>query len=642
MHKNLKITLIAVLAVAMLSGISLWYAVSLINPVQLTRLLSASVKEATGRDLNITGPVSLTIIPSIGIEAQDISLSNAVWASEAEMIHLKKLELGIRLLPLLHKKVQISKMNLNGIEVYLQSDGAGKGNWLLAAPLAQGQSAPRAGDVVTSDDGFISIENINITDARISYLGTTGPKQSFEVQRLALSGNGDKTSIQLDMKQARLSLGVRGTVTSIRKILEDWNAAPLKVDLDLSLDLNDKSLLVDGVIEKSPQQLPSFDITMSSKAFDLGPLLAGSAVVTSSSQSLQSANLKAPSSKEAKYFFDDERLPFDVLPSANGKMTLNIVQLDLPDQAPLKNLKALVKLSNEYVKVESVDFQLGNGRAQGMLSLGKFHSPTPVIAMQGFAKGFTLEEMMMDAKSKVRGGPTRFAFDIQSSGISLHQIASRATGKVQISVGQATVASSFLNKGGDFVITVLDAVNPLRKKSNETVLECAVAYLPVNHGLINIADTVGFETDRLDVVLNGSINLNSEAINLNIYPREKSGLTLGVDLANLVKLQGTLQKPSAGINKAAVVNSAVSIGLGFLTGGASILVENAKSIATKSQPCKAALRSWSDIYAGANWQLKQNAAHKEAKERNKDASKESCPEAGDRKTTHQLRDQHQH
>jgi hypothetical protein len=266
----------------------------------------------------------------------------------------------------------------------------------------------------------------------------------------------------------------------------------------------------------------------------------------------------------------------------------------------LKNLKAIVKLSNEYVKVESIDFQLGNGRAQGMLSLGGFHSPTPVIAMQGFAKGFTLEEITMDAKSKVRGGLTRFAFDIQSSGISLHQIAGRAMGKVQISVGQATVASSFLNKGGDFVITVLDAVNPLRKKSNETVLECAAAYLPINHGLINIADTVGFETDRLDVLLNGSINLNSEAINLNIYPREKSGLTLGVDLANLVKLQGTLQKPSAGINKTAVVNSVVSIGLGFLTGGASILAENAKSIATKSQPCKTALRPWSDIYAGAN------------------------------------------
>jgi hypothetical protein len=71
-------------------------------------------------------------------------------------------------------------------------------------------------------------------------------------------------------------------------------------------------------------------------------------------------------------------------------------------------------------------------------------------------------------------------------------------------------------------------------------------------------------------------------------------------LANLIKLQGTLENPSAGIDRAAVVKSAVSIGLGFLTGGVSILAENAKSMTTKSQPCKTALHPWSDIHAGAN------------------------------------------
>jgi len=35
--------------------------------------------------------------------------------------------------------------------------------------------------------------------------------------------------------------------------------------------------------------------------------------------------------------------------------------------------------------------------------------------------------------------------------------------------------------------------------------------------------------------------------------------------------------------------------LGFLTGGASILAENAKSIATKSDPCKTAFHPWDDI-----------------------------------------------
>jgi hypothetical protein len=67
-----------------------------------------------------------------------------------------------------------------------------------------------------------------------------------------------------------------------------------------------------------------------------------------------------------------------------------------------------------------------------------------------------------------------------------------------------------------------------------------------------------------------------------------------------VQLEGTLQNPKAGINKEGVVNSAVSIGLGFLTGGISIAAENAKSMSTKRQPCKTAMHSWVDIYPGSN------------------------------------------
>lgn len=193
----------------------------------------------------------------------------------------------------------------------------------------------------------------------------------------------------------------------------------------------------------------------------------------------------------------------------------------------------------------------------------------------------------------------KLALDLQLSGNSLHQMAANSTGKIQVSIDQAKMGSNFLNDAGDFVITVLDSMNPLRKKSSETVVECAVAYLPIHNGQMSIANTVGMETDRLNVVLAGSINLKNEAVNLTIDPKEKSGFTTGLDLAGLVKVGGTLSHPKAMINQAGVVNSAVSIGLGFLTGGASILAENARSLSSKSHPCRDALHPWSDIYSGA-------------------------------------------
>ena len=591
------------LALLVLAMGGAWYAISTINPAQLTQLLSSSVKAATGRDLKIAGPVNLTIFPSIGVKAEDVSLSNATWALGSDMIQLKRIDIGIRLLPLLSKRIEISRISLNGLDAHLQSNAEGRGNWVLAAPLAQGVTAnantdkPESAAPNNGDDSFISIETVSITDARISYQDGSGSQNIFEVQRLSLSGGGDKTAIQLDMKHANDSLGVSGKVTSVRKILNSWNASPLKVNIDLDITLNGKSLLVRGDIYKTPQQLVSFDIALKSKSFDLTSLVAGSALAVSDGKIAHAASrLK----EKSKYFFNEDHLPFDLLPMANGKVNVDIAQLGLPDQEPIRDLRATLTFSGDRINMQDFSFDLGNGRAQGNVSLDKFQSTAPSLSIDGFAKGFTIEQILADAKSKVSGGDTKVAFNLKSSGISMHQLASRANGKIQISVGQAKLATSFLNKGGDFVITVLDAVNPLRKKSNQTVLECAVAYLPINNGLVSVVDTVGVETDRLDVVLNGTVNLNNEEINLKVFPREKSGLTLGVDLGNLIKLQGTLQNPSSGINQAGVVNSAVTIGLGILTGGATILAENAKSMATKSQPCKTALRPWSDITAGAN------------------------------------------
>jgi hypothetical protein len=171
-------------------------------------------------------------------------------------------------------------------------------------------------------------------------------------------------------------------------------------------------------------------------------------------------------------------------------------------------------------------------------------------------------------------------------------------GVVQLSIDKGSLNSSFIDGGGDLLITIVNAVNPIQKRADQAILECAVFYLPLNDGQVVLNDSIGVVTDRLDVVLSGSVDLKTEALNIKIDPREKSGLTTGVNLGGLVKLQGTLLNPRAGVNKEGVVNSAVSIGLGILTGGATILAENAKSLATKSQPCKAALHSWSDIYPG--------------------------------------------
>jgi uncharacterized protein involved in outer membrane biogenesis len=594
-NKTLKISLIALLGCLAIMGLGAWYASSFVNPAQVTKLLSSSVKEATGRELKITGPVSLSLFPSISVKAEQVSLSNASWASNPDMFIFKQIELDIRILPLLKGSVEISRIGVRGLEANLQTNKAGEGNWNLTPPsIVASGSATQSATSDSSSNALVSIKTLDVVDARINYQDGQKAASPISIPKLSLDAVDGKSTILADVQRANYTLNLKGKTTSLRNAYFAWNQSPVNLDLDLALTLNGKSLAITGDIDKKPDLLPKFNINLNSKSFDLAPLAGSVVIAGSAGKTSQASTHKA----QGKYLFTDDALPFDLLPLADGLININIAELGIPHQAPFTNFKTTLQFQKDRIDASDISFNVGKGSAQAQLSINQFTSPAPKISVKGIAKDFALEQIIAvtDSSARVSGGDTKVAWNLQGSGVSPHQMVSRANGAIQVSVGQSKLDSKFINKGGDFVITVIDAINPMYKKSNQTTLNCAVAYLPINSGMVNIQNSVGIETDRLDITLAGTINLANEALNISINPREKSGLTTGLDLAGLVKIEGTLQNPQTRVNKAGVVNSAVSIGLGFLTGGISIAAENAKSLATKSQPCKTALHSWSDIY----------------------------------------------
>jgi uncharacterized protein involved in outer membrane biogenesis len=603
MTKRLKIILITLGSFICLGGVGTWYAASAVDPIKLTKLLAASVKSATGRDLKIAGPVTLSFFPRISVSAERLSLSNASWATAPEMLTLKRIELDIKTLPFLSKRIEIASVKLGGLELFLQKNASGKVNWDVNVAASNAAGVPSGGSANTSSasDSLISIENVSVLDAQIQYQDAIGSASSYQIKRLLLAESGDKTSISLSANTQEQALEISGKTASLSRAFKQWDVSPSHFPLDLNLTLNGKSILIKGEVSKNPKAIPTIDLALTAKAFDwpsfgtTTPVSQASTGAKPHSTAAQQVKVQRPS-----YLFSNENIPFDVLPQAKGKMVFNISELGLPNRKPLENLQATLQLDGNTIDIPRLTFQMGKGSADIQIKLSQINTASPVLSARGITKDFTLENLVarIDPSSTVSGGNMKFAFNIKASGASLHQMAGNSNGKIQVNINQAKTGSNFLNDAGDFVVTLLDSMNPLRKKSTETILECAVAYLPINNGQINIANTVGAQTDRLDAVLSGSINLKTEAVNLTIDPRERSGFTTGLDLAGLVKMGGTLMHPKAAINQAGVVTSAVSIGLGILTGGATILAENARSMTNKSHPCREALHPWSDIYPG--------------------------------------------
>lgn len=621
MSRPLKRALIGLgaLMVALLIGLA--YLGTLISPAKLTQMLVLEVREATGRELTIAGPVRLGFFPRIAVSAEQVSLSNAAWAKSPQMASLEKVALEISLLPLLSRRIEISSIQLAGLTLNLETNAKGDGNWLmgdLAIPssaaassssgVAQADAKKSASDADATDLNLVLVENLNLINSQINYRPSGAAVSSYGISRLSLQKSGAETAINADLKQGTFTIAIKGKMTSIREVLRSIGTEAIDVNFDFEVALGSKPSQLKGKVALNPARPTQFDLSFKAGELDLSTLPAFTTPVaptkpTSAASSANTAATKvfntiAPSSQTpaAERFFGDTPLPLDYLPNGNGTLNVDIAQLVLPSKVVLKKVAILARLSPQQIDIPKVAFQLGNGQFEGSARVNNLQG-LPNWTLKGQASGFTLEQLLASTNSreKVNGGDMRAAFNLTSSGKSLHQIASNLNGQSQITIGSARLASSLMNQGGDVLISLFDAINPMRKKTNETTLECAVAYLPVKNGLVTVRDSIGVETDRLNIVLAGAVNLSSEQINLAFYPKEKSGLTAGVDLANLVRLQGTLAKPQVGINKEAAVHQALALGLGFLTGGASIIAQNAEGVMNKPHPCRAAMHSWDRI-----------------------------------------------
>lgn len=89
------------------------------------------------------------------------------------------------------------------------------------------------------------------------------------------------------------------------------------------------------------------------------------------------------------------------------------------------------------------------------------------------------------------------------------------------------------------------------------------------------------------------INLAEEELSLNIRPKAKEGLGVGMGkLTQAVKISGPLSNPGIGIDAAGAVRSLGSIAGAFATGGASLLAEGALERGQSSGDTCGAARTW--------------------------------------------------
>jgi AsmA protein len=257
----------------------------------------ALVKDETGRDLRISGPVSFSLLPSLALEANDVVLSNAPGAASPNMVQLKTLEVKLRLLPLLHGAIAVDQFKLTAPAIALEVDKQGRPNWVFtpapkpaAPPSAPAAQSGAGGGVPTISLGDVSIVNgqasyldqrsgekrvlsdINVNLSLPSFAGPFDAKGSatWNGEKIALTlavakpealQSGGTSALNLALQAAPITFNFKGEATGA-------TLAKLSGTADLAVPASDRSpsrAKSMSAIQKWPSRMPRFP-SMRSKA----------------------------------------------------------------------------------------------------------------------------------------------------------------------------------------------------------------------------------------------------------------------------------------------------------------------------------------------------------------------------------------
>ena len=160
-------SLASVVAVIIIGGVVL--ALSF-DPNSFKPRVIAAVRQATGRDLVLQGPINLGLSLQPTLVVRGASLSNPPGFSRPQMVTLEELDLKLALIPLLSHRVVVERLVLVKPDIVLETNAQGQTNWQFTpeagnAPVPQ----PTAEEAKEKTPTQISIAEVSLDNGTLTW-----------------------------------------------------------------------------------------------------------------------------------------------------------------------------------------------------------------------------------------------------------------------------------------------------------------------------------------------------------------------------------------------------------------------------------------------------------------------------------------
>lgn len=293
--------------------------------------------------------------------------------------------------------------------------------------------------------------------------------------------------------------------------------------------------------------------------------------------------------KKEKMFSSDP-LPLESLKSADASLDINAKLIQTAD-LPLENVKLVLTLNNGKLSVKPLNANLAGGTLATQLNLDGSSGKTAVLDSTVDIKNFQ-PSALPDLKEKLTGGKTDIKINAKGTGKSVAAIMAGLNGNLLLTMGEGKLKSSETDMASsDVFLKTYRMLNPSAGGTEDTQIKCGVAKFDIKDGIATTDKGIALATNKMNVIGSGSVNLKTEALDIGVTPQAREGVGISAgQLAELVRLGGTLANPKIVPDTKAAVMAGVSAGAAVATGGLSILAQGLFDRTTGDEdPCATAL-----------------------------------------------------
>jgi len=559
------------------------------------------VTAATGREFSIDGDLGVDLGLTPRIRADRISLANPPGARAKRMATLERLELRIKLLPLLRGRVELPYVDLQTPRLALERDATGKGNWVFDTKKESKEPVriPLVRDLRVENGELKVHEPALRTDLRLSLnSGKPAPGEtrapllakgegSYRGRPFKLDGRVD-SPLDLQDKEHPYHVDVRAEAGETHAHASGALLGQLQLDdFDIlfemaGADLGDLYDLLGIALPQTPPyalkgrlghvvnsagdvwsyrkfagkvgdsdvagdasidvggERPMLKAELVSRLLDFDDLagfLGATPSIAANETASEEQRRKAAEQKAKPRVLPDTAFNLDKLRVMDADVKLRAERIDAP-KLPLEKMSAHLHLNDGVLKLEPLDFMAAGGKIASRITLD---ARNPIIDTTAVAdvRGLELGKLFPTVQITRKGaGLLAGAMALKAKGNSVADMLGGADGNIGLVMGPGHVSNLLVELAG---LDVAESLKYLINKDRQTPLRCAYADFNVEGGQMGVR-ALAFDTSDTVIFGQGNIDLREEAIDLRLVPqpKDKSPVALRVPL----KIGGTFKDPS--------------------------------------------------------------------------------------------------